>query len=332
MAIRRGGRRAALEPRMHSFCALGPSGFTKVGYLEWGPVRAEQTVVCVHGLTRNCRDFDYLARHLASLGIRVVAVDLPGRGRSQWVSNWADYGTDLYVRTLAALIARLDVDEVDWVGTSLGGHIGMELAALPNAPVRRLVLNDIGARVAALALKRISDYLAVNSKMRLPDLAAVEHHLREILAPFGALTDEQWRHLAEHSTVATGDGQLKFSHDPAIGKHFWLPIMLDVTLWHTWERIVCPTLIIRGAESDLLSASTVRQMCQRGRAAQDGLVQSVEIKNCGHAPALMASDQLALIEAFLTERGDADSSKPREPQVRREPQLRREPQVRRLSR
>jgi pimeloyl-ACP methyl ester carboxylesterase len=294
-------RRAAIEPRFERFTSLGPSGFSQIGYLEWGPERASQTVVCVHGLTRNSRDFDYLARYLAGRGIRVVALDLPGRGRSQWAANWADYGTNLYVRTVAGLIARLRVDQIDYVGTSLGGHIGMELAALPNAPVRRLVINDMGARVAAKALKRISNYLAVNSKLRLPDLEAVEGHLREILAPFGALTDQQWRHLAEHSTVADGKGQIKFNHDPSIGKHFWMPIMLDIALWQTWERVRCPTLIIRGAQSDLLSAQTVRQMQERGIAAKAGLVRAAEIADCGHAPALMAPDQLALIEAFLTE-------------------------------
>ena len=133
------GRLVAEEPRRLAFPALGPNGFTRVSYVEWGPARAERTVVCVHGLTRNSRDFDFLAQHLAKSGMRVVAVDLPGRGQSEWVPQWPDYGTELYVSVMSGLIARLGVERVDWIGTSLGGHIGMELASLPSAPVRRLV-------------------------------------------------------------------------------------------------------------------------------------------------------------------------------------------------
>ena len=137
---------------------------------------------------------------------------------------------------MAGLIARLDVDHVDWIGTSLGGHIGMEVAALPGAPIRRLVLNDIGARVAANALQRMSNYLVASVKLRFETIEAVEAHLRNILAPFGRLTDAQWRHLAEHSAVDAGNGWLCMNYDPAIGKQFWMPMVLDVTLWQVWER------------------------------------------------------------------------------------------------
>ncbi len=292
-------RRPVTAPRHFEFSALGPSGFTRVGYVEWGPVRAERTVVCVHGLTRNSRDFDFLARRLTKLGMRVVAVDLPGRGRSEWVPQWHDYGTKLYVSVMSGLIARLNVEQVDWVGTSLGGHIGMELAALPAAPVRRLVLNDIGARVGAGALQRISNDLAESVKMRFPTVGAVETYLRHILAPFGQLSDAQWGHMALHGAVDVGNGSLRLNHDPAISKHFWLPMLIDLTLWQVWDKVACPTLILRGEDSDLLALGTVRQMKQRGIAASRGLVQSAEIVGCGHAPALMADSQIALVEDFL---------------------------------
>ena len=292
----------ASAPRRFEFQALGPSGFTRVSYVEWGPARAERTVVCVHGLTRNSRDFDFIARRLADAGRRVVAVDLPGRGQSAWVPQWHDYGAKLYVSVMSGLIARLDVEEVDWIGTSLGGHVGMEFASLPGAPIRRLVLNDIGARVRAPALQRISNYLAEGNKMRFPTLEALEHHLRTILAPFGELTDSQWRHLAKYSGVDAGDGTVKLSHDPAISRQFWMPMLLDLTLWQVWEKVRCPTLIVRGVDSDLLALETVEQMKRRGIAASMGLVKNAEIAGCGHAPALMADDQIDLIEEFL----DAD--------------------------
>src|SRR5258708_35145309 len=136
---------AGLSPGLGEVAALGPHGFARVAYVEWGPADAEQVVLCVHGLTRNGRDFDFLARRLAQRGLRVIAPDLPGRGKSDWVPTATDYATPLYMAAMAAVIARSGAQAVDWVGTSLGGHVGMEMAALPGAPIRRLVLNDFGA-------------------------------------------------------------------------------------------------------------------------------------------------------------------------------------------
>jgi pimeloyl-ACP methyl ester carboxylesterase len=204
---------------------------------------------------------------------------------------------------MSALIARLDVDQVDWVGTSLGGHIGMEIAALSGTPIRRLVLNDFGARVGAAALQRISSYVINGGRLRFATLDEAEAHLRKIFAPFGALTDEQWRHMVEHTAVDAGDGLLRLNYDPAISKQFWWPIMLDITLWHVWDKVTCPTLLIHGQHSDLLSAHTVRDMQRRGKAAAKGLVSTAEIAECGHAPALMDDHQIALIENFLTAEG-----------------------------
>ncbi|HEY4999630.1 MAG TPA: alpha/beta fold hydrolase, partial [Usitatibacter sp.] len=142
-----------LTPRFEQVAALGPHGFVKVAYSEWGPREAEQVVVCVHGLTRNKRDFDFLALRLAQRGLRVLAPDLPGRGNSDWVATPTDYSTPLYLAAVSAVIARSGARAVDYVGTSLGGHVGMEMAALPGNPIRRLVLNDFGARVAGVALQ-----------------------------------------------------------------------------------------------------------------------------------------------------------------------------------
>ena len=267
-----------------------------MGYTEWGSADAPRTVVCVHGLTRNSRDFDFLAQRLVERGVRVVAPDLPGRGRSEFLPRGEDYNTHVYLTAMSALIARLGVREVDWVGTSLGGHIGMELAARAGTPIRRLVLNDFGARVPVAALQRIGAYL--RRAHAFATLGEAEAYLRDVYAPFGKLTDAQWRHMAVHGVVQDKAG-LKLHYDPAIVEQFTRPLLLDVVLWGLWEHVTCPTLILRGEDSDLLLPRTVDEMKRRGRAAEQGLVQSVEIAGCGHAPALMSADQASLIEDFL---------------------------------
>jgi len=231
----------------------------------------------------------------------VIAPDLPGRGRSEWLESPLHYSDRAYTLALSTLIARLDVPQVDWVGTSLGGHIGMMLAAEAGSPVGRLVLNDFGARISASALRRIGGYLG--KRWRFDSIGDLEAHLREVHAPFGPLTDAQWRHLAESSAVADGDGRLRFHYDPAIGQRFAIPLWLDVVLWQLWDRIECPVLILRGEHSDLLSAETVAQMLTRGPAGRAGRVSAVEIADSGHAPALVAPDQIDVIRRFLL--GDA---------------------------
>ena len=286
-----------LSPRFGEVKALGAHGFVRVAYVEWGPPDAEQVVLCVHGLTRNARDFDFLALKLAKGGRRVLVPDLPGRGRSDWVPNPVDYHTPLYLAATAAVIARAGVEQVDWVGTSLGGHIGMELAALPSSPIRRLVLNDFGARISGVAMQRIATYMRV--KRHFSSIEDLESHLRTIHEPFGKLTDAQWRHLATHSAVKTDEGDYRQHYDPAIGRMFSWPLMVDVSLWHVWEKVTCPTLILHGEDSDLLHASTVREMQRRGAAAKKGLVRAIEVRDCGHAPALMADYQTTLVDEFL---------------------------------
>jgi pimeloyl-ACP methyl ester carboxylesterase len=271
---------------------MAPSGFLRLGYVEWGPERGP-AVLCAHGLTRNARDFDTLAQRLARGGRRVVCVDYPGRGRSDRLARAADYNYPVYLAAIAALIARLDVGELDWVGTSMGGLTGMLMAAQPGAPIRRMVINDIGPFLPKAAIERIATYVGTQTKFESVD--AVEAYLRRVSAPFGPLTDAQWRHLAVHSSRREGAG-VELHYDPAIGDAFRATPAADIDLWSYWDRVTCPTLVLRGVNSDLLLPETAREMTMRGPRAE-----LAEIAQCGHAPALMADDQIAVVDAFLSD-------------------------------
>jgi pimeloyl-ACP methyl ester carboxylesterase len=268
-----------------------PHGFYRMSYTEWSGPAGAPTVVCVHGLTRNGRDFDTLAEAL-SRDFRVVCPDVPGRGKSDWLEHPGDYDYAVYVGVLAQLIARLDVPAVLWVGTSMGGLIGMLTAALPSAPIKRLVVNDIGPLLAKEGLARIASY--VGKDPSFPDLAALEAYQREIAASFGPLTDAQWRHLATHAARVKPDGSLRLAYDPHIADAFKNAAPVDVDLWPQWDRIACPTLVLRGANSDLLRRPDALAMTQRGPRAK-----LVEFPGVGHAPALMAPDQIEAVRGFL---------------------------------
>jgi pimeloyl-ACP methyl ester carboxylesterase len=273
-----------------TLACLGPHGFHRVAYTEWAGPAGAPTVLCVHGLTRNGRDFDDLAAAL-SRRFRVVCPDVVGRGRSEWLSHPADYGYPLYLSDMTALIARLDVEEINLVGTSMGGLIGMMLAAQKGTPIRRLVVNDIGPLIAREGLLRIATYVGADPVFA--DLAALEAYLREVSASFGKLSDAQWRHLAEHGARRRPDGTLGRAYDPAIAEAF-KTVKDDIDLWPVWDAIKAPTLVLRGAESDLLRSADAVAMTQRGPRAQ-----LIEFPGIGHAPALMAQDQIAAIEDFL---------------------------------
>lgn len=273
------------------FRGLSPAGFHQVAYTQWGREIAGRTVVCVHGLTRNGRDFDALALDLAAER-RVACPDVVGRGKSDWLPNAQLYGYPQYCADMAALIARLDVDSVDWVGTSMGGLIGMMLACQPNSPIRRLVLNDIGPFVARAGLERIADY--VGKDPVFDDLAGLESYLRYLMQGFGTLGDDAWRHMAEHGARQLPDGRYGLAYDPGIASAFTGQPLDNVDLWALWDRIRCPVLVLRGANSDLLLPETVQDMAVRGPKAR-----VVEIADTGHAPSLMVPDQIAIIRDFL---------------------------------
>ena len=295
-----------MQPQQDDFLGLNPTGFHKVAYLDWqrtGVMHRNgaseggdgKTVICVHGLTRNSHDFDALAEALVSAPNainRVVCPDVVGRGASDWLKDPANYSYPQYLADMTALMARLDTGSVDWVGTSMGGLIGMSLAALPNNPIRRLVLNDIGPVISKASLQRISDYVGLD--YRFSSLDALERHLRKIHAPFGSLTDAQWKYMAQYSQRDLGDHHLGLAYDPAIAQNVKLGVA-DVDLWVFWDRITCPVLVLRGAESDIISAETAQMMTERGPKAE-----LITIPGVGHAPALMAQDQIDIVTGWLT--------------------------------
>ena len=196
-------------------------------------------------------------------------------------------------------IARLGVEQVDWVGTSLGGHIGMMLAA-QHAPPHTATGTE-RFRSAHLVGCTSKNRRLPESSMALDSLEELDVHLRDALAPFGKLSDVEWRHLATHSAVPDEKGGWRFHYDPAIGHRFSIPMWLDVVLWPLWEEIECPVLVLRGEHSDLLSAETVQSMLERGPAAKAGKVTAVEFADCGHAPALMDPQQISVVREFLAE-------------------------------
>jgi pimeloyl-ACP methyl ester carboxylesterase len=275
----------------NSYLSLGAHGFHKIVYSEWGRGDNERVVICVHGLTRNGRDFDFLCDALQS-DFRLACPDLPGRGRSHWLPVPAEYRPPVYMSDLASLIARLGVEQVDWVGTSLGGLLGMMLAAQPNSPIHKLVVNDIGAFVQKAALQRLCSYVGTDPSF--PDMAAVEGYLRDIHSPFGPLTDEQWQHIALHSARHDPAGGFRLHYDPGLAAPLKEGFDNDVDLWGLWEMITCPVLILRGAESDILLKETAEEMLTRGPASE-----LVEFPGIGHAPMLMDSAQIAVVREWL---------------------------------
>jgi pimeloyl-ACP methyl ester carboxylesterase len=222
----------------------------------------------------------------------VACLDVVGRGQSDWLDDPAGYTYPQYMADANALIARLGVDRIDWIGTSMGGLIGIMLAAVANSPIHRLVINDIGPFVPKAALERIGGYMIGDN--RFADMAAFEAYLREVYAPFGPLSDDQWQRMASHGARQNDDGTISPSYDPAIADAFRQGPMNDVDLWTVWDAITCPTLVLRGVDSDILLADTAGEMSRRGPKAT-----VLEFTGIGHAPTLQADDQIAVIRDFL---------------------------------
>lgn len=276
--------------KTESILGLGPHGFHRLAYTEWGTTAAPRTLICVHGMTRNGRDFDRLAAALADRW-RVLCPDMPGRGRSDWLPA-EDYGYPQYLADMTTLIARSGATEIDWIGSSMGGLIGMHLAAQANTPIRRLIINDIGPFVPRAGLLRLAEY--VGKEPRFASLDELEAYVRRIYAPFGPLSDHDWRHLALQGYRRLDGGGFGLAYDSAIGKPFETEEVKNIDLWPVWDAVRCPVLVLRGAESDMLPAETAMEMQRRGPQAK-----LIEFTGVGHAPALMAEDQIGAVRTWL---------------------------------
>jgi pimeloyl-ACP methyl ester carboxylesterase len=287
-----------MTPVLHEVLCASPIGLHQLAYWEWLPEGRSgadlPVVVCVHGLTRNARDFDRLAQRLATR-YRVICPDMAGRGRSQWLGDPALYAVPQYVADCVTLIARLDVERIAWVGTSMGGLIGMSLAALGGSPITTLVLNDIGPVIDRAGLARIGSYVGqAPSFERYEDCVA---YTRQSTASFGPHDDEGWDVLSRHYWVQRSDGRWYAHYDPRIAEPFkaWVG-QPALDLWSIYEAVRCPTLLVRGAQSDLLTAEVARAMSTRGPRAR-----LVEFSGVGHAPSFIPTDQIDVVDHFLRE-------------------------------
>jgi pimeloyl-ACP methyl ester carboxylesterase len=265
-------------------------------YVEWG--QGPETVIAWHGLARTGRDMDDIAAHLAAR-YRIICPDTIGRGLSQWSPHpEREYCLAFYEKLAVALLDQLRVQECHWLGTSMGGALGIRLAAgALKGRIRRLVLNDIGPELGAAAVERIRTY--AGSPAQFERVSELEQYFRTIYRPYGWLSDEQWRRLTETSTRRTADGRVTPHYDPKMVLQFeHYPD--DYDQWDAYDAIEVPTLCLRGESSDLLLPETAEAMRRRGPRAV-----VVTISGCGHAPALNVPEQFQLVERFFNGRAEA---------------------------
>jgi len=288
------------EAKIKSVQCLSLAGLHRMSYKEWGDESNPNVLLCVHGVTRVGDDFDNMARALAN-DYRVICPDIVGRGRSGWLKNPQLYRIPQYVSDIVTLLARVlpagEQSTVDWFGTSMGGLIGLGLASLPDNPVRKLILNDIGPVLAPAALQRIGDYIGQDLRFDTFDEAA--KFIRDVSLTFGQHTEAEWHKLASDVLRQDKDGKWIRHYDMGLALPFRSATPEsaaadEAMLWAAYDAIRCPTLLVRGAESDLLTAETAALMAQRGPKPA-----LVEIPNVGHAPTFIHDDQIAIVKQFL---------------------------------
>ena len=269
-----------------------PGNVHRVRWTEWGDSDNPSVLFCAHGLSRNARDFDYLAKAIQK-NYRVVCPDYPGRGISDWLINKSHYNNDQYIKDSLAIIDYLDFDKLDWVGTSMGGLIGMAVAARQDNAIGKLVINDVGPFIPGSALNVIGDYLGDHPDFTNRDDAI--NYFKQTYASFGRLNHEHYEHFVDHGVSKNHHNErLSLNHDPAIIDQFVSAIPGKFECWEIWEKISVPVLILRGAKSGLLLAQTVEQMKHI-----HGFADSVEFSDCAHAPSLMVPEQINVIADWL---------------------------------
>ncbi len=283
-------RKSKPVPRDNFYYGLSNEGFHRNYYREWGDPDSEHTIICVHGVTRLSRDFDALAMELAKT-YRVVCPDIVGRGYSDWFGNKQNYNFLQYCADMNALIANLDVEKVHWIGTSMGGLIGLILSALPHTPINSLILNDVGPELKRAELQRLGKYIGKAPKFHSQE--ELFDYYKETYQAFGILPDKQWQQMALYSSFQEDYGY-RMHYDPKIGDAFRASYsFFNFDLWKYWEEIECPTLLIRGELSTFFSTDTADKMMGRGTE-----VLYEEIENVGHAPMLNSKNEINIISSF----------------------------------
>ncbi len=297
--------------KQQNFLGISDEGFHNVSYTEWGSSDPElPTVICAHGYTRNSRDFDTLAYYLSLNGRHVFCPDVVGRGDSAWFKNSHHYNFTQYVADMNALIARTRAHQIDWIGTSMGGLIGMMLAALPNSPIERLILNDVGPQIPIYGLRKLANFAG---KTVFKSFEEAKEHFKKKYAEFGPLTEIQWQTFTANSIEQRAPNIFNAKVDPGINNPkstmqmvselFHHPhkalegILYDIDLWSIWKQVQCPVLVIHGVHSDLLTREIIKKM----KRTHD-LTEVYEIENAGHAPALLDLVDHEEIEHWLNSR------------------------------
>ena len=287
-----------MSPDIHFLVLSDPSSLKKMRRLAWreyGDAHNKRVIVCVHGLSRNSLDFDKIAQVL-STHYRVISVDVAGRGESDWLEDKNDYNYGVYLNDMHALFAHLQLNCVHWLGTSMGGIIGMMLGAQYPALIRRLILNDVGCVVSAEGLKRILG--TADKKWMFDEKAAALAYLKTVITTFGIQSEEDWEYMFWASFKQTEEGKYCFRHDPDITRAFRESAMQDqgiqdVDLSMFWNAISCPVLLLRGMESDIITHEAASIMGKRPE------VSVVEFEGVGHVPALLDSQQIETVTNWL---------------------------------
>ena len=282
----------AITPRQNSILGLHVGGFHNINYYDWGDEENPNVVICVHGLTRHSRDFDPLAQELAK-DFRVICPDIVGRGESDWLDDSKQYNFVQYSADMNALIARLGKTQVHWIGSSMGGFIGMTLASCSGSPLASLIINDAGPKVLHSELSRIGNY--IGQKVEFSSFEEASGYFEKVYGEFGPLSTKQWKSLKLNSLRETEHGTFRLHYDPAIGDAFRCSFsFMHFNLWKYWDPIVCPTMVVRGETSKFLTRATAEEMTKRGPKAE-----LIEIAGAGHTPMLSSKPEISAIRSFL---------------------------------
>ncbi|MBH68630.1 MAG: alpha/beta hydrolase [Rhodospirillaceae bacterium] len=281
-----------------TFPYVDSDGTVWLAFSDWGEGKRDKILMCVHGLTRQSRDFDYFADSLSD-SFRIIEVDLVGHGKSGWLANKQGYTIENYMRHIDGLMGYRGISQMDWLGTFTGGVMGILLASREDTPIRRLILNDIGAYVSAASIKKFLNMLGPRPVFN--NLGETEKYFRKVYSGIGVVDDSKWSHFIIHSIIREPDRSYSLHYDPEV-----LSELEPIDVWDAYDKIKCPVLLLRGEESELLDRGAAESMMRRGPKAR-----LVELSECGHAPSLMTEDQISVIRDWLKETDEAtqESSK-----------------------